>query len=188
MFKKLFVLIFLSFFLFSCWSSDKTTVPNTSWLVKKETKNISIEIPSNWSIIEDQSGNILPQIKNGEIELAITADTMTNWFANNLLILSDNLDSFTTSKDFSMLNNIWAQTDYLDYININSKEFKFLDEELSMLYIFQAKYNLNTPTLKFLQTAHVCNQNKAYFITLALPTTITDTAKYEEFLATFTCK
>ena len=87
-----------------------------------------------------------------------------------------------------MLNNIWAQTDYLDYTKIASKDFKFTDEEISTLYIFDAKYNLDTPKLKFLQTAHICNQTKAYFLTLAIPTTIKDTSKYEYLLSTFNCK
>ena len=87
-----------------------------------------------------------------------------------------------------MLNNVWAQTDYLDYTELDSKEFTYTDLEKSILYTFEAKYNIDTPKLKFLQTAHVCNQNKAYFITLAIPTSVIDTSKYEDFLATFTCK
>ena len=184
MFKKIFILIFISFFLVSCW---ETTTINTSWLVKTETNTLSIEVPSNWSVIK-QVDEILPKAKNGKIELAVTSDTTINWFANNLLILSDDLNSFVTSKEYSMLNNIWAETDYLDYTKIDSKEFKFLDEEVSMLYIFEAKYNLDTPKLKFLQTAHICNQNKWFFFTIAVPTNVTDTSKYEYLLSTFTCK
>ncbi|MBT4632488.1 hypothetical protein HOB94_00425 [bacterium] len=63
-----------------------------------------------------------------------------------------------------------------------------MDEELSIIYIFEAKYNLDTPKIKFLQTARVCNQNKAFFFTIALPTTIKDTTKYEYLLSTFECK
>jgi len=184
MYKKLSVFVFLSFLLFSCWSSDTTT---TSWLVKQETQNISIEVPSNWEVITDKE-NILPKAKDWEIELAVSSKTVVNWFANNMLILSADLAKYTTSSDFAMLNNIWAQTDYIDYTSIESKEFTFADEEKTMLYIFEAKYNLDTPKLKFLQTAHICNQNKAYYVTIALPTSVTDTSKYEEFLATLACK
>lgn len=184
MFKNVFILIFISLLLVSCWSSS---TDESTWLIKTETKDISISIPSNWNIIKDVD-NILPKAKSWGIELAVTSKNSVNGFSNNLLILSDDLKKFTTSKDFSMLNNIWAQTDYLDYTKINSKDFKFLDEENSELYIFEAKYNLDTPKLKFLQTAHICNTNKAYFITLAIPTTISDTSKYEYLLSTFTCK
>jgi hypothetical protein len=87
-----------------------------------------------------------------------------------------------------MLNNIWAQTDYLDYTKIESRDITFLDEEVSTLYVFEARYNLDTPKLKFLQTAHICNSNKAYFFTLAIPTTVSDISKYEYLLTTFKCK
>ena len=186
MIKKIFVLVFVTLFLFSCWDKVAPVVP-TTWLTKKETANISIEVPSTWYVINDKE-NILPKTKEWKIELAVSSESVVNWFANNLLILSDDLKTYVTSSEFSMLNNIWAQTDYLDYLELNSKEFKFKDEEKSVLYIFEAKYNLDTPKLRFLQTAHICKQNKAYFLTLALPATVKDTSKYEEFLSTFTCK
>jgi len=184
MFKNIFILIFISLFLVSCWD---TTTDSATWLIKTETENISISIPSNWKIIESTK-DILPKAKSWEIELAVMSENVVNGFSNNLLILSDDLNKFTTSKEFSMLNNIWAQTDYLDYTKISSKDITFTDEEVSTLYIFDAKYNLDTPKLKFLQTAHICNQNKAYFLTLAIPTTIKDTSKYEYLLSTFNCK
>lgn len=168
----------------SCGDEEAVT---TSWLEKKETANISIEIPSNWVEITDKE-NILPKVKNWSIELAVSAEKVVNWFSNNLLILSDDLKSIVTSSEFSMLNNIWAQTDYLEYLELSSKEFVFTDEEKSILYTFEARYNTDTPKLKFMQTAHICNANKAYFLTIAIPTSITDTSKYEEFLATFACK
>ncbi|MDD2871058.1 MAG: hypothetical protein PHS49_03635 [Candidatus Gracilibacteria bacterium] len=185
MIKKILVLIFVSIFLNSCGGSDDPVV--TSGLTKQETANISIEVPSSWYVISDKE-NILPKAKDGEIELAVSSDSVVNGFANNLLILSDDLQTYVTSSEFSMLNNIGAQTDYLDYTELDSKEFTYLDEEKSVLYTFEAKYNLDTPKLKFLQTAHICDQNKAYFLTLALPTTVKDTSKYEEFMATFACK
>jgi len=184
MFKNIFILIFISLFLASCWD---TTTDSATWLIKTDTENISISIPSNWKIIESTK-DILPKAKSWEIELAVMSENVVNGFSNNLLILSDDLNKFTTSKEFSMLNNIWAQTDYLDYTKISSKDITFTDEEVSTLYIFDAKYNLDTPKLKFLQTAHICNQNKAYFLTLAIPTTIKDTSKYEYLLSTFNCK
>ncbi len=186
MIKKIFILFSLTFFIYSCGSEVEDTI-STTWLIKAETNNISIDIPENWEIIEDKK-NILPKAKDSEIEMAATSKIITNGFANNILILSANLNTYVSSSDFSMLNNIWAQTDYLDYTRLGSKEFKFLDEEKSILYTFEAKYNIETPKLKFMQTAYICNQTKAYFITIAIPTNIIDTSKYEEFLSTFTCK
>jgi len=87
-----------------------------------------------------------------------------------------------------MLNNIGAEKDYLNYRKLDSKDFTFNDSEESKLYIFEAKYNLNTPKLRFIQTAYICNQKDAYFFTVALSAQIRDTSKYEAFLKTFTCK
>lgn len=184
MFKNIFILIFISLFIVSCWSSETDT---TTWLIETQTDNISISIPSNWTIIE-AIDDILPKAKSWKIELAVMSENAVNGFSNNLLILSDDLNKFTTSKEFSMLNNIWAQTDYLDYTKIESRDITFLDEEVSTLYVFEARYNLDTPKLKFLQTAHICNSNKAYFFTLAIPTTVSDISKYEYLLTTFKCK
>lgn len=185
MFKKIFLITIVLIFVVSCWS--ETPESEWTWLIKTETPEISIEMPSNWEVVKNKE-EILPKAKEWEIALAITSKNIVNGFANNLLILSDDLTTFTTSKDFSMLNNIWAETDYLDYLKLESKEFKFLDEELSILYIFEAKYNLDTPKLKFLQTAHICNQKKAFFLTIAIPTSTKDTTKYEHLLSTFKCK
>lgn len=183
MLKKIFAISIL-FLLFSC---SEEPIISSSGLIKTETETLSIDIPSNWSVIENID-EILPKAKNWKIELAVTSENTENGFANNLLILSDELNSFVTSKDYSMLNNVWAETDYLDYKKIESKDFKFIDEEESIIYIFEAKYNLDTPKLKFIQTAHICNQNKWFFFTIAIPTTIVDTSKYEYLLSTFTCK
>ena len=184
MLKKIFALFFIVLFLFSCWEESSES---PSWLSQIETENLIIQAPVNWERIDDKE-DILPKAKDSEIELAIASKQIVNGFSNNLLILSDTLEKFTTSADFSMLNNVWAQTDYLDYVLLDAKDFSYLDEEKSVLYIFEAKYNLDTPKLKFLQTAHICNQNKAYFLTLAIPISIQDTSKYEYLLSTFTCK
>jgi hypothetical protein len=57
-----------------------------------------------------------------------------------------------------------------------------------MLYIFEAKYSEQTPVVQYLQTAYICKNNKAFFITLALPLDIKDTTKYQEMIASFECK
>ena len=183
----IFILTFISFFIVSCGSEVDLSTNNTSGLIQVETENWFINIPTNWVVIDNKE-NILPKAKEGKIELAVASENIVDWFANNLLILSDDLKVFTSSKDFSMLNNIWAETDYLDYTKIESKEFLFLDWEPSMLYVFEAKYNLDTPKLKFLQTAHTCKQTKVIFFTIAIPTNVIDISKYEYLLSTFICK
>ena len=188
MLKKVFCVLFLSLFLVSCWDDTVEVIEvSTKWLTETSMSDFSISIPSSWEIIDDIE-TILPKPKDGNIELAVTSKDIQGWFSNNMLILSDILNTFTTSKEFSMLNNIWASKDYLEYIKLDSKEITFLDEEESMLYIFEAKYNMETPKLKFLQTAYVCNQKKAFLFTIALSTEVDDTSKYEELIKTFTCK
>ena len=183
MFKKILLLSILSIILISCWNDDL----NSSWLTTINNWNFSMQIPSNWEVIEDKE-DILPKASVWNIELAVTSKNVINWFANNLLILSDKINKITTSSDYSMLNNVWAKSDYLWYREIKSDAITFIDDEQWMLYVFEARYNLDTPTLKFLQTAHICNQTDWYFITIAIPTSISDTSKYEELLKSFKCK
>ncbi len=185
MLKKILVLFVFSLIIFSCWSNDNQVIENS--LIDVDNTNFSFKVPSNWEIIKDKE-NILPKAKNWNIELAATSPNIVSWFANNLLILSDDLNKLTTSKDYSSLNNIWAENDYLGYKKISINNIIFSDKEEWLVYEFEARYNLDTPKLKFLQTAHICNKTKGYFITIALPISITDTSKYQELLSTFACK
>ncbi len=186
MIKKIALLIISLFIFVSCWDDSSTSWSSSAWLIKYSWDKYSISIPESWEVIKDKE-NIIPKPNAWEISLVATAIDRTDWFSNNILVLESSLDNITTSKEYSMLNNIWAETDYLNYNKLDSKEFEFLDGEKSMLYTFEAKYNLDTPKLKFIQTAYICNWNNAYFFTIALSPLIRDTSKYEAFLKTFTC-
>lgn len=176
------------FFIVSCGDeTDELSGSERKWLIEKQYSDFAISIPVSWEIIENKE-SILPKPSEWDIELAVTSKELKWGFSNNLLILSDKLNSFTTSKDFAMLNNVWATDDYLDYTKLDSKEITFSDEEISLLYIFEAKYNLDSPKLKFLQTSHVCNTNKVFLLTIAITTDIKDTTKYEQLISTFKCK
>jgi hypothetical protein len=146
-----------------------------------------MNLPSNWDIVKDVD-NTLPTPSAWEIELAVVSSSVVSGFSNNILILGTDLNRITTSKEYSMLNNVWARTDYLEYTELSSREITFVDGEISILYEFEARYNLNTPRLKFLQTAHICNYTRAYFITLALPTSVSDISRYVDFIQSFRCK
>ena len=194
---KVLLILFASLILSSCWSStdetqteennnstenvQKTGLRNYPW------KDFSIKIPAAWNIITENK-EIVPNPNNWKMELAITSPDTKNGFANNLIILSQKLEKFTTSKDYSIINNTGAENEYLNYFKKSVKEFSFSDWEESMIYNFEAKYEVETPTLQFLQTAHICNNTKAFFITIALPLDIKDTSKYEKMIATFECK
>jgi hypothetical protein len=146
-----------------------------------------MNIPSNWDIVENYEES-LPKPNAWDIKLAVVSKNNVLWFSNNLIILWAKLAKATTSKEYSMLNNIWAKTDYLEYTSLSSTDVNFSDWDVWILYEFEAKYNMSTQKLRFLQTAHICNKTDAYFITLALPTDVKDTSRYIEFISSFSCK
>lgn len=186
MLKKIFLVSISILFLVSCWSGDDTTEIQTNWLTRYEWWGYSISIPENWNIMNNEK-NILPEPSQWKIELSVQSWEPKWGFLNNLLILSDTLKTFTNSAEYSMANNIWARREYINYLELENKSFKFTDGNESELYIFEAKYNLETPKLKFLQTAYICNPNKWYFLTIAVAPSTKKTDKYETLLSTFTC-
>ena len=195
MIKKILLLVLL-FLITSCWSSttdeknsltDKnTTTKNSSKLRYYPWKDFSIKIPKAWNVITNNK-KIIPNPKNGKVELAVTSTSTKNGFSNNLIILSQNLEEEMTSKNYSVINNIWAKNEYINYYEIKNKNFSFLNGKKSKIFIFKAKYAVSTPLLQFIQTAYVC-KNKAFLITLAIPTKIKDTLRYEDMIRTFKCK
>ncbi|MBW7954580.1 hypothetical protein H3C61_02080 [Candidatus Gracilibacteria bacterium] len=183
--KKSFLLLIVMFFLTSCFGSSDTT-SKIEGLTLYNGNGFDINTPSNWNIIEKNS-NILPNPKDSTIELAVSSDELKYGFANNMLILSQNLDKIVSSTDFSILNNIGSSKEYKEYQKLESKGIEFISKEKSNLYVFEAKYNIDTPKFKYLQTGVVC-KNKGYLITIALSSEIKDVSKYEEILKTFECK
>jgi len=183
---KNFLTIFILIFVSSC-SSGNENIVKTSSLIPYENSNFSLNIPSNWSILTWTSW-VLPEPKNGEISLAVSSSELKYGFSNNLLILRQNLQKVITSRDFSILNNVWSTKEYLEYLKIEAKTITFADNDKSYLYIFEAKYNTNTPKLKFLQVWKVCSVKNGYLLTIAISTDIKDTSAYEEILKSFRCK
>lgn len=190
MLKKVFALTACLVLLVSCGestTSEIVAVEATSAGLEVQTfPDFSIALPTSWDVL-DTTDDALPTPSSGRIEAAVTSTKQVSGFYNNLLILSDELARFQTSKDFSIGSNIGARTEYVEYKNAQRKPFTFQDAEESMLYIFEARYNSDTPLLKFLQVGRVCNANKGYLMTIAIPTSIQKTTQYEQLLQTFTC-
>jgi hypothetical protein len=186
MFKKILILSTFLFTLVSCGSDDTSLTVEANGLTTFEWTGYSISIPGNWDVMNDKN-NILPEPSQWKIELSVQSSQPKWGFLNNLLILSDTLKTFTNSTEYSMANNVWARREYIDYLALENKEFTFLDDSKSQLYVFEAKYNLETPKLKFLQTAYVCNPDKGYFLTIAISPSIKKIDKYETLLSTFSC-
>jgi hypothetical protein len=76
---------------------------------------------------------------------------MKNGFINNFIIIKQKLKKEDNSTSFSISNHVRAYKKYLNYRKINNKELVFVDNDKSMLYIFEARYNSKTPKQKFLQ-------------------------------------
>jgi hypothetical protein len=81
------------------------------------------------------------------------------------LILSDDLYEETTSKKYAIVNYAYTTSSYLEFLKLKEESIEFPDKDNSILYFFEAKYNLETAKRKFIQTAKVCNK-KVYLITI----------------------
>lgn len=182
--KKIFAFLILIFALSSCFWSE-----NSDWLTTySENPAFSIKLPTAWENITSEKDNIIPTPRSGQIELISRAKAETNHFLNNVLILSEDVKQGSSLTDYINSMNFNAKNDYFEYSEIKSKDFVFSDGTISKINIFSARYNDSTPRLNFLQTVNICPNSKAYFITLAIDNTITDTSRYENMLSSFNCK
>jgi hypothetical protein len=170
-------------FLTSC--SLTWTVANPDWLTSYSWNWYSLSIPTTWKV-ETDIENILPKPSHGKVELSVSSKETKWWFSNNLLVLSSDLKQTVTSKDFSLWNIAWSDLDYIDYKKLEAKDITFDDKQAWYLHVFEWKYNQNTPRLRYLQTAHVCDK-KVYFVTISLSLDTTDYTKYEKILNTLSC-
>lgn len=184
MIKKIVLALFFLLLLISCGTS---TITENKSLTNYIWTDFSLDVPISWVIMEG-SWSTLPTPKEWKLELVISAKEQKDGFVNNMIVLSKELEDKSTSYDFMIKNNPKNYKWYENYIELESKDFEFIDEEKSKLYIFEAKYNKDNNRLKFMQTARVCNEKKSFFLTIGLSLNINDTAKYEDILKSFECK
>ncbi|USN59101.1 MAG: hypothetical protein H6767_03305 [Candidatus Peribacteria bacterium] len=182
--KKIMVLLLAVCMLASC-GEDTATV--SSGLEVYTGSGYMVQIPSTWTVVTDHS-SVLPKPSNGDIELAVTSNETQNGFANNLLVLSQEMSTPTSSKEYSIVNNVGAEREYLNYTKLDTKDFTYSDGDAGLMYVFTAKYSESAPELTYIQTAKVCGATTGYFMTIALPLSTVDTAKYEAILKTFWCR
>lgn len=181
--KKSIFIVLAFFLLFSCWTT--TSTENKS-LTTYKWNWFSLDIPVSWVAVEN-SWSSLPTPKDWILELVVSSKEQKDWFINNLIVLSKDLETETNSYDFMVKNNPKNYKWYAEYNEDEAKDFIFNDGEKSKLYIFDAKYNKDNSKLKFLQTARVCNGKKSFFLTMGLSLNINDTAKYEDIFKSFKC-
>lgn len=182
--KKICILLFAFVFIASCsWESMK------DGLVDYDTTAFSMRIPKKWKVVEEKQ-NILPKPSIWKIELAVTSWDVVKDFAHSMSIISEDLEKQYDSTDYANSNNLWSENYYHYYKKIAKNSFVYWQKKdwlTSDIFIFDAKYNYDTPRIRFLQTGIVCGK-KWYNITLAISPTIQDTLKYEYMISTFQCK
>lgn len=98
----------------------------------------------------------------------------------------DEIKSPITSRTYSELNHIQTTKNYLEYTKLQEIPLSFSDTDTSLMYVFEAKYNKTTPTMKFLQTAKVCG-TKVYLLHASVALW-QKTDNYEKLLQSFVCK
>jgi len=170
----------------SCfWGGNWSSWDWGAWLSWYKWDWFTVDIPASWEILNDSSW-VLPSPSSGKIALAVSSPDVKSWFSNNLLVLEEATDVWTSSEEFSKVTHTSSKEDYYFYNRKWEKSISFSDESSSLLYVFEARYNKNTPNLQFLQTGRICG-DKTYLITIAVGT-LWNSAKYENILKTFECK
>lgn len=175
--KKIITSLLAIFILNACSSSSDTNTKSFKWTW------YTINIPSSWINVNDKE---MPNPWNWKIELALTSSEISAWFANNMIILSEDLNSEITSSSYSITNYVRTTWSVKDYTKLEEKDFKFSDNDEWKIYVFEAKYNLETPKRKFIQTAKVCDK-KAYLMTIWINLDNENTSKYQSLLQSFEC-
>lgn len=100
--------------------------------------------------------------------------------------MSSDLESPVTSKKYAELNQLQTSRNYLEYTKMEDADITFVDDEVSRVYVFEAKYNSSSPRMKFVQTARVCGTT-VYLLHFSLALE-KDAALYTPLLRTFQCK
>ena len=179
------IILISAVLLSSCFGIGSESSNKSAWLSEYKWEWFNVDVPASWDIIDGQSG-VLPLPSSWKIVLAASSTNVNNNFSNNFLILAEDTKVWVDSEEFSKVTHISSQEDYYYYNKTSEKNITFLDEMSSILYVFEARYNQNTPKIQFLQTGRLCG-DKSYLLTIAVSSTW-DSSKYEEILKTFECK
>lgn len=121
-----------------------------------------------------------------EIVFSARSTQKSYGFANNLIILKQDLENIVNSQQYSIMNHNATKSKYLEYEKIDAHGITFWDSDSSRVYVFDAKYNTQMPKLRFIQTAKMCGTT-VYLLhfTIALDRTPDN---YIKLLQSFRCK
>ena len=190
-------LILLTLFLTSCWipflwGSDEEDATTTTEEIVSSTKafktnSISLIVPSNWNEISSSS---LPSPKTWTIVTALKSSDKIDDIYRSLIILEDTIIGKLSSEQYARNDYNVSVKNYSGHRLLEEKYIKYIDDVSSILYIFEAKYNPDSPRIKFIQSSKICTESdksKVYNITIALPPSINDTDKYETLIKSLSC-
>ena len=166
------------FLLVSCGATDSSLDATTF-----SGDGFSVSIPNTWIPVDSSA---LPSTKNGTIALALTSTEIVSGYSNNMSIIKEKMTETMTSKKYSVVNYALTTGAYKDFVKLDENTITFGDADESNLYIFEAKYNIQTPKQKFLQTAKICGDT-VYLITFGLGLSTGSTTRYEDMIKTFSC-
>ena len=194
--KKIIVFLFCLFTLSACgipfigWADDKDDSENSetaSATTEFQNDVMSMLIPTSWQEIASSN---LPVPKSGKIVLALKSTDKSDDLFRTLVILEDQLIWNMSSEQYARNDYKISIKKYSSFKELSEKSINFTDGTNSKLYIFEAKYNPDSPTIKFLQSSKVCSQqdkNFVYNITIALPSSLDDIEKFEWLIKTLQC-
>lgn len=192
--KKILLLSFSLLFLSACgipfiWSDENEESSEEAQKTTTEFRdeNISITIPTSW---EEIWSNNLPVPKTGNIALALKSSDQIDDIYRTMVILEDRLIWNLSSSQYARNDYRVSIKNYSGFREISEKEITYIDGDISKLYTFEAKYNPDSPRMRFLQSSKICSEetsNKVYNTTIALPPSVDDLEKYEALIKSLSC-
>lgn len=177
--KKILLILFSSLFLVACGSNDENSV-----IFNGKSANIftgsgfQLPLPADWTV----TGSIasLPANPHAKVVVAAISPEKKYNFSENIIVLEQSLSAIGSSQQYSDHNHQEKKSAYQSYSLVESGDIFFLDTDYSSYYVFDAKYNTQTPKMRFIQTAKFCG-TKVYF----LHATINLGKKAKDFLPLF---
>jgi hypothetical protein len=121
--------------------SGSTDTVGDGTTTRVDTPAFSISVPTTWVVAKPAD---LPLPKHGTIALAYTAPEVTKGFLNNMVVLSENVDTIITSVKYSEVNHIQTAKNYLEYTKLGDASISFADGDTSRVYTFEGRYNETT--------------------------------------------
>ena len=191
---KIFLLSLLLFLLSACWIPflwwEENEIPEelNSSVETFTGQYMTIETPSDWqNIATSQLG--VPKTWN--VILAKKSSDRVDRVYRNMIVLEDTLIGSLSSSQYARNDYRIAQKKYAWFKELESIDAQFADGEQSSLYVFEAKYNPDSPRMKFLQSARICEnweEKYVYNITITLPASLQDIEKFKALIQTFACR